>query len=218
MQSLTTEITPKDEFLQQTERILGLVKETGRFEEGFRFVDNLLAGRDVIDKSVSIILDGMEELWNPNEHGGEAFLDATIRMTRLTKVSVRRHTKIQGFLESDVIPDEFRDQIESGGQKSLIQVANVVDDGYELDHDDWLRISEKIQDERDTAKVIREITGRPPRSNFVSHWYDEYGVVWAWVNGRVVEAGRLNMDDDPDIVKQRDIWISRSKMTEKVNF
>lgn len=209
--------SPKDEFLQQTEYILAKVVETGNFNIGFEFVDSLLAGRDTIDSSVALVLDGMEKVWNPLEHEGEKFLDAAIRMTRLDPSSVTRHTRIQGLLNSGSIPEELRPRFQSAGQKSLIQVANVVGEGYELDQEDWLRIHEKVEDDRFVAKVIREITGRPPRSNFVDLFYDEHGIAYSYVNGRVVEVGRFNQDDDPDVVKAIEVWKARSRMTPKVN-
>lgn len=197
--------------------MLARVRETRDFRIGFDYVNRLLDGQAVIDSNVSVTLSGMDAEWIPSEHEGESFLDAVIRETPLTQASLNRHTKIQKLLTGD-IPDEFRERIECGGQKSLIQIANLKEDGYELEHGDWLRIHEKVEDDRAVAKVIREITGRPPRSNFINHFYDEEnGVVYAWVNGKVVEAGRMNMDDDPDVKKQRDVWISRSKMEKKEN-
>jgi hypothetical protein len=105
-------------------------------------------------------------------------------------------------LESDVIPEEFRPQIESGGQKSLIYVANLLEKGYELDHKDWLRFSEKIDDEREVGKISREVQGIAPRSNWQSITINENGVVFEHTVRGSREIGRFEVfDDDPDVQK-----------------
>lgn len=214
---LNIQTSPQDEFLEQTEFILAKVIETRNFDIGFDYVNRLMAGRDVIDKSTAIVLDGMDKEWIPSEHEGESFYDATVRLTSLDKYTLGNKLSIQNLLNSDVIPKEYKEQIESLDQKSLIRIAKTVEQGYEVDRDDWKKWSD-TPDYREVEKIARDVTGKPPRSNFVSHWYDEHGVIYAWVNGRVVEAGRLNMDDDPDVVKQRDVLIARSKMTPKVEY
>lgn len=178
MLNAKTEITPKDEFLQQTEYILARVAETRDFSIGFDYVNRLLDGKKVIDSSVSVVLDGMEKEWIPSEHESETFLAATVRETGLSPETIRRHTNNQWLLKSGKIPEEFKESIENAGEKSLVQIANVAR-VYELEHDDWLRFAEAAGDEQKVGKIARKIKGVPPRSNWLMITVDETGMVAA---------------------------------------
>lgn len=214
---LNVQTSPKDEFLQQTEYILAKVIETRNFDIGFDFVKSLVAGRDVIEKSAAIVLDGMDKEWIPSEHEGESFFDATYRKTGLSPITIGNKLSVQKLLNSDVIPEEYKEQIESLDMKSLVRISKTVEQGYEVDKNDWKRWSD-TPGNAEVERIAREITGKPPRSNFTSLFYDEHEIAYSYVNGRVVEVGRFNQDKDPDVVKAIKVWKARSKMTPKVNY
>lgn len=214
---LNVQTSPKDEFLQQTEYILSRVIETRNFDIGFDFVKSLIDGKDVIEKSAALVLDGMDKEWIPSEHEGESFFDATYRKTGLSPITIGNKLSVQKLLNSDAIPEEYREQIESLDMKSLVRISKTVEQGYEVDKNDWKRWSD-TPGNTEVERIAREITGKPPRSNFVSFFFDEHGIVYSHVNGRVVEAGRLSLDDDPDVLKAIEVWKARSKMTPKVNY
>lgn len=178
MLNTATDITPKDEFLQQTELILARVVETRDFRIGFDYVNRLLDGKKVIDSSVSVVLDGMEKEWIPSEHESETFLAATVRETGLSPETIRRHTNNQWLLNSGKIPEEFKESIENSGEKSLVQIANVAR-VYDLEHDDWQRFSEAAGDEQKVGRIARKIKGVPPRTNWLMITIDETGMVVA---------------------------------------
>lgn len=200
MLNVQTNITT--DFLTQTEVILSDIVENKDFERGFEFINGLLEKGKEFARGISILLDGMESVWVDGEHEGESFLHAANRITGLSPETIRRHTRIQKLLDSDAIPLEFRPQIEGAGEKSLVQIANVVEAGYELEHKDWLRLSEKASDEQAVGKITREIKGVPPRSNFLAVTIDERGVLVAHTKDIHQEFGRLDIySENPAVQK-----------------
>lgn len=190
------------DFLSEIEVILSDIVEKKDFERGFDVINGLLEKGKDFARGISLFLDGMEQVWVDGEHEGESFLHAANRITGLSPETIRRHTRIQKLLHSDIIPLEFRPQIESAGEKSLVQIANVVSAGYELDHMDWLRISEKAGDEQAVGKLIREKKGVPPRSNFLAITIDERGVLVAHTASEHQEFGRLDVNSNDPVIQK----------------
>lgn len=190
------------DFLSETEVILSNIVENKDFERGFEFINGLLEKGKEFARGISILLDGMESIWVDGEHEGESFLHAANRITGLSPETIKRHTRIQKLLDSDSIPLEFRDQIEKAGEKSLVQIANLKESGYELEHKDWLRLSEKAGDEQAIGKIAREIKGVPPRSNFLAITIDERGVLVAHTKDAHQEFGRMDIySENPAVQK-----------------
>ena len=157
---------------------------------------------DAFDRARSIILEGMDKIWKPEKHEGETFLQATVRETGLHPVTINRHTKNERLLSSGVIPEEYKESIETSGEKSLVQIANVVDAGFELEDKDWRSLAEASGDDRKVGRIVRKIKGVAPRSNFYAITLDERGVLVGHTKDAHVELGRLNVDSDNPIVQK----------------
>lgn len=190
-------------FLSRTEIVLQEVLESGDFELGFGFINDLREMGNNFDRAISVMFSGMEGAWKPVEHEGETFMQAAVRRTGLSAETIKRHTTVQWLLESDKIPDQFRPQIESGNQNALERVANALKEGFEFTVPEWLSVSEKISEERETGKVVREITGKPARKNLLMILVDEQGRLWAWTKEEgLVEGGRIDVHSDSPAVKK----------------
>lgn len=191
-----------EEFLSETKKILAEVIETKNFDSGFDYINELYAQAETDAKAISIMLAGMEENWDKSLYEGQSFLQVATKRTPFSAETIRRHTTNQWLLESDKIPEEFRPQIEAGKQNSLERIANVVKEGFELERKDWLSLSEKVDDERAVGKIVREIRGVPPRSNWLMIWIDEKGVLWAQTKDELVQGGRLDIFSDSPAVQK----------------
>lgn len=190
------------DFLTRTEQIVQEVVESKDFEAGFGFINDLTEHGKTFDRAKGMMLEGLESVWNPAEQEGETFYAAALRKTGLSPITVERHIKIQKLLTSNAIPEQYREPIEANhGQKELIRIANLVEGGYEIEEDDWQKISD-VRGEKEVGRVTREITGKPPRSNWLSITMDARGVLYEHTNGGTRECGRLNIHDDhPDVQK-----------------
>lgn len=188
-------------FLTKTEEILNNVVSTGDFDAGFNFINDMFEQGEVFSKSISVMLKGMEDAWGNFDHDGETFLQAAVRRTPLSAETVRRHTKIQRLLESDVIPSEFRDRVEEMDAKSLRDIANTIERGFELSSNDWQHVTDAGGD-RGVRRELQKIKGEAPRSNFLAITIDERGVLVAHTANEHLEFGRLDVSsDEPSIQK-----------------
>ena len=190
------------DFLSKTKEILREIKKTGNFDAGFQFVKSLNEMGSTFDRAKSIMLEGMDKVWKPEKHEGETFLQATVRLTGLHPVTIVRHTKNERLLNSGIIPDVYKESIETSGEKSLVQIANVVDAGFELEDKDWRSLAEASGDDRKVGRIVRKIKGVAPRSNFYAITLDERGVLVGHTKDAHVELGRLNVDSDNPIVQK----------------
>ena len=189
------------DFIKETRIILEEVKKNKDFETGFDFINQLHEKGRSFATAIGIMLEGMELIWVPSEHEGESFRAAAVRNTDLSPVTIQRHIKIQKALESDVIPEVFRDDISSMGQKSLISIAELVVSGVEMTHKDWKELADAA-DEREVGRVVRKIKKVAPRSNYLAITIDERGVLFAHTSTEHVEIGRFNVGSKNPVVQK----------------
>lgn len=189
----------QSEFLTSAEVIVRDVVESKNFDAGFQFINDLYAQGKAFDDAIGMMLNGMNDIWEPDEHEGERFEQATLRNTGLKPVTVQRHLKVQKALP--LVPDEYREEIQGKGFKTKIQIANLVDGGYEITNEDWRDFAE-APDEKEIGRIARKVKGVEPRSNWLSITIDENGVLTAHSVRGHFEIGRLNVWDETDEVQR----------------
>ena len=193
-----------ESFIKETKRILKDVVSSGNFDDGFEFINALNETSSTFDRAKAIMLDGMDGAWKTNEHEGETFLQAAVRKTGLSPITITRHSKIERLLSSGAIPEVHYETIESAGQKSLVQIANVYESGKEITKKDWLALAESVGDERKVGRVVRNIKKVAPRTNFYAITIDERGVLVGHSSTEHKELGRLYVDSG-DVFIQKGI-------------
>lgn len=190
------------EFLTQTEAVVKQVVENRDFEYGFSEINRLHEYGKTFARAIGAILEGMEGVWKPSEHEGETFYNAALRRTGLSPITVRRHVKIQKALASGVIPPEYQEQIEANhGEKELVQIANLIEGGYELKDEDWRDLAEAAG-EKEVGRIRRKIQNVEPRSNWLAISIDDNGRLFVHTVRGHREMGRLFVDDNDEDVKK----------------
>lgn len=205
-------------FLQETKKVLNEVVLTRDFDSGFNFVNQLHDRGRMFAKGIGLLLEGMEEYWLPSEHEGETFFQAANRLTDLSPITIKRHIKIQKALENPAIPEEVRERISALPQKSLIQVAELIESDKEIKHRDWVALA-TAADEREVGRIARKIKKVAPRSNYLAITMDENGKLVAHTAEVHKEFGRLDVNSKDEVV-QRAIarLIGCSGVLEKVEY
>lgn len=187
------------DFIGGVEKVVQDVKENKAFEQGFQFINDILVQGKALDDSIGMMLNGMNDVWNPEEHGGVLFEQAAFDKTGLKRVTIQRHIKIQRALPT--IPEEYRDEILDKGFKEKIRIAALVDGGYDVSEEDWRDLAE-APDEKEVDRISRRVRGAEPRSNWLAISIDDNGVLRVHTVRGVRECGRLNTwDDDLDVQK-----------------
>lgn len=203
---------------QRTRQILVEVVEKKDFDAGFDFINDLYDHGRKFGELIGMMIEGMERAWVPEEHEGETFLQAAVRRTPLHPTTIRRHSKIQRFLDSNIMPDNVSGKIKEAGQKSLVRIANAADK-FDLTQKDWNKIAEVADDEKSLSMVLRKITDTAPRSNFLAITCDERGILMAHTAVEHIEFGRLNVNIQNPVVRRAiDRIVSSSGILPKVEY
>jgi hypothetical protein len=201
MSNAVSKISPEPaEFIRQSKHILKEIVATRNFDIGFDFIRRIDEMGETFNRAKALMFNGMDKAWKPVEHEGETFLSAAVRETSLSPETIIRHTRSQALLNSGVIPGEFREAIELAPENCRSQIANMIEDGFEPTHKDWLAISEVARDRRMLGKVVRTIRKVEPRTNWSMFVIDEKGILWRLAKGKRETVGELYVFSDSQFV------------------
>lgn len=144
-------------------------------------------------------------LWMINKHWsvfqlGDEFEATAQHYLDLHPHTIERYLKVWEMI-TNVVPAEFKEDLQQKNIKSLIPVANAVAQGYEFEDKDWERIT-KSTDYAEVSKAVQEATGKTPRSNNLSLKIDEHGSIWAYTPHAVLFVGSLEIQDPDPIVRK----------------
>ena len=189
------------DFVRQSKRILKEIVETKNFDAGCDFIVKMGEMGEAFNRATEIMLSGMDKAWKPDENGGETFMQFIVRKTSLSPETIVRNTRNHSL--SAKIPGEFRETIDLAPQNCRIQIANLIEDGYELEHKDWLALSEVAGDRRRVGQIARKIKGVAPRTNWSMFVIDEKGFLWAVTKENREIIGELYVFSDSEFVLDR---------------
>lgn len=158
------------QYAQNPQGLLQYVKQTGDFGRYFEFLKFLRKVDETLDKTLDTVLTGGYELWKSEEQDGEDFYNAVYRVTEMSPEVIKRHIKVGKMLE--VAPEEFRPLLEEKDFKQKIYPANLIDQGYEISHEQWKEFAEG-NSYQDAAEVAAKVTGAEHRSNWMKWTVDE---------------------------------------------
>lgn len=186
------------EFVRQAKHILKKVVSENNFEAGFDFIERVAEMGEAFNRATSIMLTGMDKAWKPADHEGETFLQKTYRRLGLSPETIVRHTRNQNLTSQ--IPGEFREAIELSPENCRIQIANLLEDGYEIAHKDWQALSEVAGDRRMVGKIARSIKGVAPRTNWSMFTVDENGIIVKHTKDQHEVVGELYVFEESKFV------------------
>lgn len=195
-----TEETTIQKFLENPRNFNDYIRETKDFDKGFEIVDYIYGMVKGADSIMDVIIKAMEVHWKPEEHDGESFYDAMVRNTELSPVTIMRHTRVGEMLE--IVPPEYRPQIEGMDVKSKVAITDTILDGYELTENQWERVANGAN-YQDRAEVMREVKNVAPRSQWMKFTIDEHDIVWVHTAEGKFEFFRINTDPDAEPVIER---------------
>lgn len=186
------------EFIRQSRRILKNIVATGDFEAGCDFIVRVSEMGEAFNRATEIMLSGMDKAWKPSDNDGETFMQYIVRKTSLSPETIVRNIRNHGL--SAKIPGEFREAIELAPENCRIQIANLLESGYELEHKDWLALSEAAGDRRRVGQIARKIKGVAPRTNWSMFTIDENGIIMRHSRDKHQACGELYVFEDSQFV------------------
>lgn len=113
----------------------------------------------------------------------EAFVDFIFKEIGKHRHTVERYLKIANMLYN-YAPKDIRPVLEKMPVGSLIPIASIVSQGYQLEPEDWVEFAEadNTQDVNRIAREIRTGSGEKSRKSLLSLWMDRNGSIWAYNN------------------------------------
>lgn len=203
-----TDETAVTRFLENPVKLLEHIAETGDFDAGFDYVRVVYDVVSKFDSTLDIVLKGMEDMWKPDEHEGQTFYEAAVRMTPLSPVTIQRHTRVGRMIEQ--VPESYRPRIQDLDFKSKITIASAVEDDYEISDSQWDRIAGSFS-YQDVAEVVREVKNVEPRSQWCRFVVDEDGVVWVKTAHGTFAYYEPKTYENPEIQKVMD-WVNEKAL------
>lgn len=132
-------------------------------------------------------------------------------MTGLNKYTINRYINVWAMFEENIIPAHLQENILQRNIKDLVPVASAIAQGFDIEPDQWERISDA-----DNGQVIEEITraikGTPPRRNSIRMYITKTGDVWA-MKGDDKEAhyvGHLEVKSEDEVVRSAIVRIANT--------
>lgn len=182
---------------------IGASLENGNFDLAWEVMEKFRAMNKASSLGAAKLLHGVKTHWEEvDSEEGETFVQQAVRRTGYSELTIGRYISVWELLSGNIIPEEFFDAIWSQTMRQLVKEASlVVDQGYELDHDDWRDLSEAIDEQR-TAEVCARVKGKPRNSNHMSLKIDEDGYIKAYKNGDECLVGQLFVASEDPIVQK----------------
>lgn len=182
-----TEETTVTKYLSKPQELAEYIRQSRDLHTGFEFCRVVQELRSRIDSTLDPVIPAMEEVFQedePREYRGMTFFEAMRKSTDLDSSTIERHIRVGKMLE--VVPDDVRPAIENMNFKSKIQIANTVEDGYDLTEKNeetgksrWQEVADAYYPQ-EVALKLHEIKGTTPRNQFCKFEEDRDGTVWAY--------------------------------------
>jgi len=132
----------------------------------------------------------------------EPFTDYIYQRIGKHKATVERYIKVWKMFAKEMIPTEYTQQIMSINIISQIPIANTLDQGWQLDNDDWKKLA-YAPDGATINKILHEIKNEPERSNSLRLEVDRGGNIWVYPGKDERKfVGTLELDSEYDCVKK----------------
>lgn len=101
-----------------------------------------------------------------------------------------------------MVPESYQDRLFDRNIKDLIPIANALDQGYEIEDEEWEQLT-NAPDFSTVSKIVREdIKEKEPRANTLVLYARRNGDVVAFKDGKEKFCGYLLLNDDDIIVQQ----------------
>jgi len=132
---------------------------------------------------------------NWDEYGiGDDFDDVAFDYVGVHKATVDKYVRVWKMHTENLIPNTVSDDIRKRNIKDQIPIAIAVDQGYDIEEDDWQELAD-APDFTSVSAKIREIKGKEPSKSALLVFISGDGTLTAQQEGETEFVGYLNVDD-----------------------
>jgi hypothetical protein len=201
-------ITPLDQSLQvEYGDVLEVVEEEINaaikhkdFEEALTVCAKFINVIKVSGLALAKIFYLLHSAW-PEFEIQDDFYDAVSSYLGLARLTVVNYTRVYTML-IHFVPIELKEEIMQKPIMVLVPIANALDQGYEIDEEEWKKLA-AAPDYRTAGTLVREeVKEKEPRKSSLSILMDRDGSLWAWKDGESKFVGSLEVNDEDDVVQR----------------
>lgn len=188
--------------LSLVDRAIGQALEDGNFDIAWEVAEKFRAMNKASSIGACKLLHGVKLHWEEVDSDGETFIQQAVRRTGYAELTIERYVSVWELLSGEYIPEEFRENVWGHTMRQLVKEASlVVDQGYELEHDDWRDLSEAI-DEHRVAEICSSIKGTPRNKNHMSLKVNDDGTIMAYQGNKESSVGQLFIESSDPLVQK----------------
>ena len=134
----------------------------------------------------------IKENWDEYEIGDD-FDDVAFDYVGVHKATIDKYVRVWKMHKENLIPDEFSEDIRKRNIKDQIPIAIAIDQGYDIEEDDWQELSD-ASDFTAVSVKIREIKGKEPSRSALLIFLSDDGQISAMQEGETEFVGFLNIE------------------------
>jgi len=168
--------------LKKVDELVVEAVEQGKPEMIFKAMRSLLGVGRVSGLALAKLVYLSKFQWK-NFKRREDFYDAAEEEIGRKKVTIQRYYRVWEMLVEKDIPREYTEKLQLHPMKSLIPMAQMLEQGYEVESHQWKKLAE-APDVNTVNKIVREIKGKPAKADSLQITWDESNQELSmWKNG-----------------------------------
>jgi len=201
-QSLDTDGS-EEEILERVEKLINKAIEEKDVIKALDIPKQIIMVQKVAGLGLAKAIYMIKNNWDAFELD-ESFDEYAMEWFGSHKATITRYERVWRTLHSDQadnIPEKAKEKLQSMNLSSQVVVANIIEQGYELDDNEWKELSEQ-PDYHSVNRIARDIKGKDPRSQSLQIWIEEDGTIKCSKGGSTYYVGWLDAANDNTIVQQ----------------
>ena len=174
--------------------------QSGDLDAAGDLVEGLVKVTKASGKELAKVLYTLNTNWNVF-NTDEAFLEWAYLRSGLHRHTIERYVKVEELFSGESVPEDIKPFLAEKNLAELFPIANMVDQGYEPDSDQWKDIILQ-PDESSIRNKVREIKEQEPRKTALILKIDDMGSIWAIKEGVRKFIGSLELSDEDEVVQK----------------
>jgi hypothetical protein len=188
------------EILQKAENVIQEAIEQQNAYIALNVCRELVGVGKLSGMALAKILYSIKDSWESFDID-DWFEDVVYEYIGLHQTTVTRYVRVWEMYAEEKIPKKFEEKIQQRNIKEQIPIANAIAQGCEIDDDDWKELAD-APDLSTVLRVVRDISGKPPRKSSLQIYLDRDGSLWAYQENQKGFVGSLEVDDKEELVKK----------------
>lgn len=173
---------------------------SGNYADILSLINNICVGSRLMGIALAKVLYRFYSDWDKFNIQDD-FFDVVYDRTGRSKATISRYILVWKMYEDKLMPERYEDRIMSLPIRSQISISAALDQGYEIQQEDW-KVLAHSEDVSTVMAKIREIKGADPKKGTMVLVLKRSGNLVASMDGQMKSVGMLVVDSDDELVQK----------------